>query len=57
MRQQIGLEPLGGQRHRMWFRDVDLGVVDVELEDYDIDAVAQRYLAERRATRGRGRAA
>jgi transposase InsO family protein len=47
VRQQVGLEPLGGLKYRMWFRDVDLGIVELELENWSIDAIAQQHIASR----------
>jgi transposase InsO family protein len=43
-RERIAFEPLGGTSHRMWFRDLDLGIADLPLSNMTIDAVALAHL-------------
>lgn len=43
-RQRVALEPLAGTRYRMWFRDVDLGPVDVPPSNAVIDAVVHGHI-------------
>jgi hypothetical protein len=38
-RERVALEPLGGSTHRLWFRELDLGKVDLPLPNIVIDAV------------------
>jgi len=40
----IALEPLGGLRHRMWFRDIDLGHVELAPPRRMIDSIAEAFL-------------
>jgi putative transposase len=40
----IGLEPLGGLRHRMWFHDFDLGLVELAPPARMIDSALDRLL-------------
>lgn len=49
VRERIALEPISGTRHRLWFRDLDLGEVELELPSLTIDEVSQRFLSQRRA--------
>jgi transposase InsO family protein len=51
IRQKVGLEPLGVLRYRLWFRDVELGVVELRMENCEIDALAQQHLARARASK------
>jgi transposase InsO family protein len=44
VRQRVGLEPLGGLKHRLWFRNLDLGEVELALPNLVIDEVSDRYL-------------
>lgn len=44
VRERVALEPLGGSSHRLWFRDVDLGKVDLPLPNMVIDAVVVEHL-------------
>jgi putative transposase len=39
IRERVALESLGGSRHRLWFRGLDLGNVDLPLPNMVIDAV------------------
>jgi transposase InsO family protein len=43
-RQRVALQPLSGTRYRMWFRDVDLGLVDLPPSNAVIDAVVLRHV-------------
>lgn len=45
---RVGLEPLNGGRYRLWFRNLDLGLVDLGLSTVVMDDVSQRYLERRR---------
>jgi len=40
----IALEPLGGLRHRMWFREVDLGLVELAPPRKMIDSTVESFL-------------
>jgi putative transposase len=42
--ERVALQPLGGTRYRMWFRDVDLGPVDLPPSNAVIDAVALGHI-------------
>lgn len=53
VRERVALEPLGGARHRLWFRELDLGTVDLPLPNIVIDAVVQAHL--RRGIRNKNR--
>lgn len=55
VRQRVALEPLGGLMHRLWFRDLDLGTVELAVPNTLIDQVAEHYLT--RPKRQRRRAA
>lgn len=46
-RVRLGLEPLGGLRYRMWFREVDLGPIELCPPTAALDEVANKYLARR----------
>jgi transposase InsO family protein len=48
VRQRIGLEPLEGLKYRLWFRDVDLGTIELGLFDELVDEASEKYLGERR---------
>ena len=39
VRERVAFQPLGGSSHRMWFRDLDLGTVDLPPPNVVIDAV------------------
>jgi putative transposase len=52
-RQRVALEPLGGLNHRMWFREVDLGCVELCVSDLVVDEAVEKYLARRTKTRPR----
>jgi putative transposase len=54
-RQRVALEPLGGLQHRLWYRDLDLGIVELGVSNQTIDEVAEKHLTKRRG--GRKRAA
>jgi hypothetical protein len=41
----IALEPLGGLQHRMWFRDIDLGLVELVPPRRMIDSAVDAFLA------------
>jgi putative transposase len=45
VRQRLALEPLEGLKHRLWFRDLDLGTVELPMPTTIIDEVSQQYLA------------
>jgi hypothetical protein len=40
----VAFEPLGGSTHRLWFRELDLGKVDLPLPNIVIDAVMLEHL-------------
>jgi transposase InsO family protein len=44
VRERVALEPLGGSTHRLWFRELDLGKVDLPLPNIVIDAVMHAHL-------------
>lgn len=44
IRERVALEPLGGATHRLWFRELDLGKVDLPLPNIVIDAVMLAHL-------------
>jgi transposase InsO family protein len=44
VRERVALEPLGGSSHRLWFRELDLGKVDLPLPNIVIDAVMLAHL-------------
>jgi putative transposase len=44
IRERVALEPLGGSSHRLWFRELDLGKVDLPLPNMVIDAVMLAHL-------------
>lgn len=50
----VALEPLGGLQHRIWFRDVDLGTLELAPPSRIIDRVAEAFL-ERPFGRAAGR--
>jgi hypothetical protein len=41
--QVIALEPLGGLQHRMWFHDIDLGLVELAPPRRMIDSAVDRF--------------
>lgn len=43
-RQRIGLQPIGATSHRLWFRDLDLGVADLPPPNSLIDTVVRTHL-------------
>lgn len=45
----IALEPLGGEKHRIWFRDVELGFIDVPLSDAQLDGLLEHVAASSEA--------
>jgi len=45
--QQVALEPLGGLQHRLWYRDLDLGLVELAPDDLLIDTGCEFYMAAR----------
>jgi putative transposase len=44
VRERIALEPLEGLKHRLWFRDLDLGTVELPMPNIVIDAVVSDHL-------------
>jgi transposase InsO family protein len=44
VRERVALEPLGGSTHRLWFRELDLGKVDLPFPNIVIDAVMLAHL-------------
>ena len=50
IRQRVAFEPLGGMKHRLWFRDLNLGTVDLPMPNLVIDAVVSEHLAARSRT-------
>ena len=47
-RYRVGLEPLASSgMYRLWFRNVDLGPVEIGVPNTVVDEVSQRYLARR----------
>lgn len=53
-RERVALEPLGHTQHRLWFRELDLGVVELGLPDQLIDVGCEQYLASRMNKRSNG---
>jgi len=49
----IALEPLGGLRHRIWFRDLDLGEISLAPPTRMIDDVVDAYLDRPLTRKGR----
>ena len=47
VRQRVALEPLEGLKHRLRFRDLDLGIVELAVPNAVIDEVSEQYLATR----------
>ncbi len=45
-RERITLQPLVGSAHRLWFRDLDLGTVDLPPSNRLIDDVALEHLKQ-----------
>ena len=45
--QRVALEPLRGLTHRLWFRDVDLGTIELSVPDITIDEVSRTFLKRR----------
>ena len=43
-RQRVALQPIGGTSHRLWFRELDLGIVDIPPANALIDGVVQTHL-------------
>jgi putative transposase len=43
--QQVALEPLGPTRYRIWFRQLDMGLVEVEIADDVIDGASEHFIA------------
>jgi len=48
-RQRVALEPLEGLRHRLWFRELDLGSAELVLSNAEIDSAAELHLASHRS--------
>lgn len=44
VRERVALEPLGGSSHRLWFRELDLGKVDLPIPNLVIDTVMLAHL-------------
>lgn len=44
VRERVALEPLGGGTHRLWFRDLDLGVVELPVPNAVIDSAVARHI-------------
>lgn len=51
--QLVGFEPLGGLRHRIWFRDLDLGELELSVPHEIVDEVAQAFLEKPFSRNGR----
>jgi len=47
-RHRVGLEPLGGAQYRLWFRNVDLGPVELGIPTIVADEVSEQFLARRK---------
>jgi len=47
VRQRVAFEPLGGTQHRLWFRDLDLGTIDLPMSNRTIDEVVTSHLEAR----------
>lgn len=45
---RLALEPIQGLKHRLWFREVDLGTIELSVPDTVIDEVSQDFLQRRR---------
>ena len=53
IRERVALEPLGGTSHRLWFRDLDLGTIELALTNIDIDAAVTKHLSRVVQTKNR----
>ena len=51
VRQRVGLEPLTDLTYRLWFHNVDLGVVELGLSSHVVDEVSEAYLSGRKRVR------
>ena len=47
---RLALQPLGGLTHRLWFRDVDLGSVELGISNLVVDEATEKYLSRRTKT-------
>lgn len=45
---RIALEPVEGLKHRIWFRDLDLGTVELAVPNTTIDEVSHSFLSRKR---------
>lgn len=45
VRERVAFEPLGGLKHRLWFRDVDLGTVDLPMPNVVIDDALRDHIS------------
>lgn len=51
--ERVALEPLGGASHRLWFREMDLGEIQLPIPNAVIDAVALKRVVRRADARGK----
>jgi len=54
VRERVAFEPLGGVKHRLWFRDLDLATIDLPLANVVIDTALSEHLARRSRTKRNG---
>jgi putative transposase len=43
-RERVALEPVGGEKHRLWFREIDLGIITLPPSNIVIDDVVCAHL-------------
>ena len=46
--QRVGLEPVQETHYRLWFRDLDLGTVELPVPNVVIDSVVQMHLDKKK---------
>jgi transposase InsO family protein len=49
VRQRVALEPLGAFQHRLWFRQLDLGMVEIGAPTIVVDDVIRSHLSKRKS--------
>lgn len=47
VRERVALQPLGGSVYRLWFRDLDLGSLELPIQNATIDEATQKYVERR----------
>lgn len=53
IRERVALEPLGGTSHRLWFRDLDLGTIELGLSNGEIDDALTEHMNRVQSTKNR----